>query len=186
MKLRVLRSGFQLEACCGFRASTETALLTNNLAMPAAKRLKLLPANCNGNITWPPKKGANKPKMSNFEHKKSVLFNLEDLAELVGGDTDMIREILALFLQETPQTLRHLNAAIEQEDYAAMYQAAHKLKSSLKLLKAEAALQLALQTEEEAKKPEERAVGKIRALAQALEERTKETIGAIQQSGILQ
>lgn len=124
--------------------------------------------------------------MPDFEHKKNVLFNLGDLAELVGGDTDMIREVLALFLQEAPQTLRHLNAAIEQEDYAAMYQAAHKLKSSLKLLKSEAAFQLALQIEEEAKKPEERAVDKIRGLAQALEERTTEAIGAIEQSGILQ
>lgn len=52
------------------------------------------------------------------------------LREIAGDDCDFIREVLDVFLVETPQKLASLEAAIEQGDVRTVIDVAHSLKGS--------------------------------------------------------
>ena len=55
---------------------------------------------------------------------------LADLARLGADDPGFVRDIVALFLRETPRMLRELNAAIESDDVRTMRLTAHGLRAS--------------------------------------------------------
>ena len=63
-----------------------------------------------------------------------MLYSLEKLNELSGGDEDFIVSILTVFVEETPQDLSDLKLAIEVEAFDAVYQSAHKIKPNVDLL----------------------------------------------------
>jgi HPt (histidine-containing phosphotransfer) domain-containing protein len=52
------------------------------------------------------------------------------LLELVGGEPDLLVELIDSFLEETPPLLESLRRSLEQDDAADLYTAAHTLKSS--------------------------------------------------------
>ncbi len=66
--------------------------------------------------------------------KSNSAFNLNYLFEIAGGDKDFVKEIITLFITNTPQTLREIQSYHSIKDYKAVKDAAHKYKSSIKIL----------------------------------------------------
>ena len=69
------------------------------------------------------------------------------------GDVDLLAELSTLFLEETPQTLKAIEAAIAISDLDAVERLAHRLKGALLTLSAERAAKLALALETSARNP---------------------------------
>lgn len=66
----------------------------------------------------------------------------------VGGDPELLKEIIDLYLQEYPKWLQDIRTAITQTDAATLRRAAHTLKGTLSGFKATAASELAQRLEE--------------------------------------
>jgi HPt (histidine-containing phosphotransfer) domain-containing protein len=66
----------------------------------------------------------------------------------VGGDTELLREIGQLFLEEYPTMLTQLAAAVANQDAATVDRTAHSIKGSVANFGAQAAYQAALELEE--------------------------------------
>ncbi len=64
----------------------------------------------------------------------SDLIDLSYLRELSGGSEEFEKEMIELYLNQTPIELEILNKAIEREDFAGVKATAHKLKSSFSLM----------------------------------------------------
>lgn len=70
--------------------------------------------------------------MDNSRIGKSLLMLDFQLAmERVGGDEDLLKEIARLFLDEYPDSLRKLEAAISNQDSKQVEHEAHTLKGSV-------------------------------------------------------
>ncbi|MEL6846562.1 MAG: Hpt domain-containing protein, partial [Bacteroidota bacterium] len=50
------------------------------------------------------------------------------LMELSGGDKEFVKEMMAIFLEQTPIELGHLRKSIERQEWQAISRQAHKLK----------------------------------------------------------
>ncbi|WP_432673216.1 Hpt domain-containing protein [Flavobacterium sp. SM2513] len=61
-------------------------------------------------------------------------YNLAKVYEISEDDTDFVREILKLFVQEVPVDLLHMKTAINEKNHQETYSFAHKIKPSLVLL----------------------------------------------------
>lgn len=62
---------------------------------------------------------------------------LGNLREIAGDDWDFIREVVDLFLSETPRKIEDLGAAIEHGDVPGVADVAHSLKGSALAVDAE-------------------------------------------------
>jgi two-component system, sensor histidine kinase and response regulator len=65
----------------------------------------------------------------------------------VGGDEDLLREIASLFLDDYPQLVEKIQAALEANDAHGLERASHSLKGSVANFGAEPAYQAALELE---------------------------------------
>jgi two-component system, sensor histidine kinase and response regulator len=65
----------------------------------------------------------------------------------VGGDSDLLREIVELFLADYPVTLEKIRSAVSARDAAAIEQHAHSLKGSVSTFGAQNAFDAALTLE---------------------------------------
>lgn len=74
------------------------------------------------------------PTLINTKVESAAHFNLNYLFEIAGGDKDFVREIITLFITNTPQTLQEIQSYHSIKDYKAVKDAAHKYKSSIKIL----------------------------------------------------
>ncbi len=63
-----------------------------------------------------------------------MIYNLDKLQELSGGDEEFIVSVVEVFIEETPQDLLNLKNAIENKDFEGIYQNAHKIKPNVDLL----------------------------------------------------
>jgi two-component system, sensor histidine kinase and response regulator len=70
------------------------------------------------------------------------------LLHRVGGDRELLRELVALFLESYPRQLTELREAATRGDGAAVERGAHAMKGSVGNFSAQAAFQLALRLEE--------------------------------------
>lgn len=61
----------------------------------------------------------------------SEIFDLPSLLARVGGDVELLREMIGIFAAEYPPILAQIQAAIESSDPARVERASHKLKGSL-------------------------------------------------------
>ena len=59
------------------------------------------------------------------------LFDLTNLAEMLGDDKKAILQMVKIFLQATPESLNELNKCFEKNDLQGVSKLAHKLKSSV-------------------------------------------------------
>lgn len=59
------------------------------------------------------------------------LFDLTNLAEMLGDDKKAILQMVKIFLQATPESLNELNKCYEKNDLQGVSKLAHKLKSSV-------------------------------------------------------
>jgi len=61
----------------------------------------------------------------------SGIFDLPSLLARVGGDVELLREMIGIFATEYPPILAQLEDAIASDDPARVERASHKLKGSL-------------------------------------------------------
>ena len=73
--------------------------------------------------------------------------NWEAAREYVGGDEDLLRELLKVFLDECPRWMAELDRAIATSDATAVQRTAHKFKGALVNFGAETAGAAAAQLE---------------------------------------
>ncbi|PPK99225.1 Hpt domain-containing protein [Parapedobacter indicus] len=66
--------------------------------------------------------------MSNINFEFANMAYLEDLS---GGNTQLIKEILQLFIKQTPPDMELLASHIHQEDWEKVYKQAHHIKPTL-------------------------------------------------------
>ena len=76
-----------------------------------------------------------------------AVFNRELALERVGGDAELLDEIVGLYLGEYPGLLEQIQAAVNSGDAQQLYRSAHTLKGSLGTLGAEVAQKQAMDLE---------------------------------------
>ena len=80
--------------------------------------------------------------------KMDTIYNLPKVRQMFDYNEAIVKKMLALFVEKTPQMLQQLEEAYAQKRYVVVSQIAHKLKSSVKTLGADI-LGIELQTLEE-------------------------------------
>ncbi len=63
------------------------------------------------------------------------LYSTSYLTENISSDEEIIHDFIELFLENTPNDLKSLNMAFEEKDIEQISAAAHKMKSSLDVMK---------------------------------------------------
>ncbi|ANM31119.1 hypothetical protein ABI59_18390 [Acidobacteria bacterium Mor1] len=74
-------------------------------------------------------------------------FDQEFVLNQTGGDQELMGEVLALFLTETPRMLEDVRAAVTSGDAGTVERTAHRLKGSLVAIAAQPAADEALRLE---------------------------------------
>ena len=82
-----------------------------------------------------------------------MIYSLDKINEMAEGDTEFIESVIAVFLDEVPQDLKNLEAAIENKDYEKVYKLAHKIKPNVDLLGMEQTRAVAYEIETLGKTP---------------------------------
>jgi len=76
-----------------------------------------------------------------------LLFNAQALLSQVGGDLEILREVVELFLEDAPGQLARVKQAVGAQDAQALQRTAHSLKGALSNFSASKAVEAALQLE---------------------------------------
>lgn len=76
-----------------------------------------------------------------------MIYSLDKINEMADGDQDFILSVISVFLDEVPEDLEGLEAAIRERDYERTYQLAHKIKPNVDLLGMEQTRAAALEVE---------------------------------------
>ncbi|MGA9238039.1 MAG: Hpt domain-containing protein [Robiginitalea sp.] len=84
-----------------------------------------------------------------------MIYGLNKIKEMAEGDSDFINSVIGVFLEEVPEDLNALEAAVESGDFAQIYQLSHKLKPNVDLLEMETTRVLALEMETMGKNQED-------------------------------
>lgn len=85
-----------------------------------------------------------------------MIYSLDKINEMAEGDEDFINSVISVFLEEVPQDLEQLEAAIVQRDFENVYKLAHKIKPNVDLLGMEQTRATALEIETLGKSPDNR------------------------------
>lgn len=78
-------------------------------------------------------------------------FSLDRLIAATQGDNVFIREMISLFLEKAPITLKEINDSYEAGDFTNLEAKAHKLKSSIQIIGSDLLHQLVVDIEDKAK-----------------------------------
>ncbi|MFS4417647.1 Hpt domain-containing protein [Maribacter sp. 2307ULW6-5] len=81
-----------------------------------------------------------------------MIYSLDKINEMAEGDEDFIQSVITVFLDEVPQDLDALGAALAAKDHEQVYKMAHKIKPNVDLLGMEQTRAVALQIETLGKK----------------------------------
>lgn len=84
---------------------------------------------------------------ANHEDLSEAIFDQRAILERVEGDVELLREIVGLFFEETPELLSSIRESIARRDSAALEHAAHSLKGTVSSFGARAAREAALRLE---------------------------------------
>ena len=76
-----------------------------------------------------------------------MIYSLDKINEMAEGDEDFVLSVISVFLDEVPQDLKDLEAAIAAGDYENVYKLAHKIKPNVDLLGMEQTRATALEIE---------------------------------------
>ncbi|TVR80245.1 MAG: PAS domain-containing sensor histidine kinase [Chitinophagaceae bacterium] len=82
-----------------------------------------------------------------LNQKSMVNYNLENISEITGGDSEMMNQILGLFIETVPQTFKELKEAVTKKEWSTAGARAHKLKGSIVTIGAEPTTDLILNME---------------------------------------
>ncbi|MBC7655292.1 MAG: Hpt domain-containing protein, partial [Oligoflexus sp.] len=77
------------------------------------------------------------------------LFDLKHLNEFLENDQNCVNEMIALFIEKTPEVLKSIDESNDCDDSAKLKEGVHKLRSSLGLMGIEKALEIATWIENE-------------------------------------
>ncbi|MBC7557486.1 MAG: Hpt domain-containing protein, partial [Chryseobacterium sp.] len=77
------------------------------------------------------------------------LFDLKHLNEFLENDQNCVNEMIALFIEKTPEVLKSIEESNNLDDTAKLKEGVHKLRSSLGLMGIEKALEIATWIENE-------------------------------------
>ncbi|MFD0931127.1 ATP-binding protein [Psychroflexus salinarum] len=80
------------------------------------------------------KKGLTSPSCGWVEQTTDKLYDLKELEFLASGSKEFVKEMSDVFINETPNELDKIQNGIHNEDYEAIYQASHKLRSSYDII----------------------------------------------------
>jgi two-component system sensor histidine kinase/response regulator len=75
-------------------------------------------------------------------------FNREEMLERLGGDSELMDDVLQVFLEECPRMLNEARCAVEGGDPKTVRRAAHSIKGALLNISAAPAAAEAIQLEE--------------------------------------
>lgn len=76
-----------------------------------------------------------------------MIYKLDKINEMADGDADFIQSVITAFLEEVPQDLERLEAAVGAGDFTQIYQLSHKIKPNVDMLGMEQTRALALEME---------------------------------------
>jgi len=79
------------------------------------------------------------------------LFDLSYLNQIFQGNTEMINNIIKLFLEQVPEYVGEMVECVERNDYLALHPIAHKAKSSIAMLGLKSMEKMVLQIENDSK-----------------------------------
>lgn len=82
------------------------------------------------------------------ENELGNICNLTYLNEMMGGNRELMVEILDLFLKQTPQELQDVKDAVDNGDYLKIKTYSHKMKSSVGIIGISAVLTILQQMED--------------------------------------
>jgi HPt (histidine-containing phosphotransfer) domain-containing protein len=88
-----------------------------------------------------------RPGTADAPTPRDVVFDVERARRRLGGDRQLLREMIAIFRAEAPGMVNAINAAAADDDYEALGRAAHSLRGSLGTLDAPRAFQAAAHLE---------------------------------------
>jgi HPt (histidine-containing phosphotransfer) domain-containing protein len=77
----------------------------------------------------------------------AAAFDLDDALDKLGGDQDLLIEVIDTFRQEYPNQLLEIRRSVAAGDGVALSRAAHTLRGSVSIFSAAAAVQAALALE---------------------------------------
>src|ERR1700724_261887 len=98
--------------------------------------------------------GGNSMDAEQTREQPSVADQLQQLDESlalsrVGGDADLLREVIELFLDDYPHTLENIRSAVAAQDATKIEHEAHSLKGSVSTFGARRAFEAALALEKQ-------------------------------------
>lgn len=76
-----------------------------------------------------------------------MIYKLDKINEMADGDADFIQSVITAFLEEVPQDLDSLEAAVGSGDFTQIYKLSHKIKPNVDMLGMEQTRALALEME---------------------------------------
>ncbi|MCV6628727.1 MAG: Hpt domain-containing protein [Flavobacteriaceae bacterium] len=103
-----------------------------------------------------------------------MIYNLDKINELSGGDQDFLVSVISTFLEEIPSDLEVLKNAVTAQDFTQIYQFAHKIKPNVDLLGMETARANALEIETLGKTTQD--INKINQIFPALEKDVEQAV----------
>ena len=62
---------------------------------------------------------------------EAVPFDRDEMLERLGGDTELMTDVLGVFLEECPRMMQEIRAAVGQGDPLSVRRAAHSIKGAL-------------------------------------------------------
>lgn len=83
-----------------------------------------------------------------------LVFDRKWVLEQIGGDADLLHDIIEVFLVDCPDIRQQINAALHAGELKALHAAAHCAKSAVGNFGAPAAVKAAIELEEATKKGE--------------------------------
>ncbi len=92
-------------------------------------------------------------------NSNDIVFDLEKAMEQVGGDREILKEIIGIYCEEYPKQLLQIQQAIDKNDTAVVGEVAHTIKGAVGNFGAKSAFEAALYLEK---------IGKSKDLSVAL------------------
>ena len=99
------------------------------------------------------------------------VINLSYIQSQFGSDPSFAYEVLEMFHATAPDKLRKIRAYIESEEWEQIYQTAHSLKASIKMLGMDPLFETVRQVEDASRS---KSLGELRVLVTQMERQVKE------------
>ncbi len=108
-------------------------------------------------------------------NSNDIVFDLKKALEQVGGDREMLKEIIGIYCEEYPKQLLRIQQAMDKNDTVTVGEVAHTIKGAVGNFGAKSAFETALSLEKIGKSKDlSGALGAFGALKEKLEQLERE------------